>query len=214
MKSHTAAYVGLVLVVVLSGLSFVWDAPSIFMKSLIGENIFLAAALFVLLMFGATVVAPVTVIPLVPLISPTFGPFLTALLCILGWTLGAVVAFLIARHAGRPLLVRLVSLETLSRYEKHVDTNIRFWGIVMLRMLIPVDVLSYALGLFSNVPLLEYTAATALGISYFAFVFSYMGVASFDSNLPLFIGVALVSIVIFGFGWWFVIKRTRQGRNE
>lgn len=212
MKAYKTAYVGLLLIVVISGLSFFWEAPTLFVETLIGERPFWGAVAFVFLMFGATVVAPITVLPLVPLVSPVLGPFVTALLSLLGWTLGAVVAFLIARYAGRPILSRFVSLEAIDRYEKYIDPDARFWAIVMLRILIPVDVLSYALGIFSRVSLLEYTVASVIGISFFSFVFSYLGVAAIQENLYIFGSIVVVALSVLGLGWWYMVKKMRRRR--
>ncbi len=60
------------------------------------------AFLFASIMFLATVIAPITVLPLVPLVSPLLGPLTTALASCIGWTLGAIVAFCIARKFGQP----------------------------------------------------------------------------------------------------------------
>ena len=210
MNKLTPAYIVLVLFLILSGISFFWDSPVFFLEQLIGENIFLGSVLFTSLMFLATVVAPITILPLVPLISPVLGPFLTAMLSIVGWTLGAVVAFLIARHAGRPLLSKFVSLKSLEKYEKYLGEEARFMSIVVLRLVVPVDILSYALGLFCTISLTEYTLATVIGVSYFSFVFSYLGEAAIENNMLLFMSVIIMSLIIFGLGWWYMIKKIRK----
>jgi uncharacterized membrane protein YdjX (TVP38/TMEM64 family) len=65
-------------------------------------------------------------------------------------------------------------------------------------MVIPVDVLSYALGLLSTVTLFEYTYTTALGVSWFSFMFAYSGNAVYTGNYVLLgsIGVASVFILL------------------
>ena len=79
-------------------------------------------------------------------------------------------------------------------------------------MIIPVDILSYALGFFSTVSLTEYTFATIIGVSYFSFVFSYLGAAAIEDNILLFVGVAVFSLCILGLGWWYVIQK--MGKND
>ena len=49
-----------------------------------------------------------------------------------------------------------------------------FLAVVFLRIALPVDLLSYALGLFGVMQFWPYIAATIIGITPFAFVFSYI----------------------------------------
>lgn len=214
MSSLKFAYTALAVIIVLSSVSFFWDAPVAFFERLIGENVFIGALVFVAVLFAATVIAPLTTLPLVPLMAPVLGPFLTALLSIIGWTLGAIVAFLIARHAGRPILSKFISLATLGKYEEYIPPHARFVTIFVLRMLVPVDVLSYALGLFSNVPLMEYTLATLFGVSWFAFAFSYLGDAAFEHNYLLFAILGGASLMVLGLSSWYVIQQVRKGRGK
>ena len=53
---------------------------------------------YVALLVLAVVVMPITVMPLIPLAASVIGPFATAVLSIIGWTLGGVIAFLLARY--------------------------------------------------------------------------------------------------------------------
>lgn len=204
------AYGGFGSIILLSALSFFWQAPVDLLASVIEENMVLGAVSFVVAMFIATVIAPVAVLPAVPFVAPILGPFLTGVLSIIGWTLGAVVAFLIARHAGKPVLEKFVSLKDIERYESYIPNNLRFLGICALRMMLPVDVLSYALGFVSKISLLEYTFATAVGVSWFSFAFAYLGDAAFEKNLSLFVIVGTVSIIILGLSWYYVIQQVRK----
>ena len=78
----------------------------IFLREYIDGNNTISAFFFVFLMFLATVIAPIAALPLVPAVSPFFGPLLTTFYVVVGWCAGAVVAFLLARHIGRPALSR------------------------------------------------------------------------------------------------------------
>jgi len=210
MKESKTATISLVALFVLMGVLFFWDAPVDLMKSLIGENLLIGSLAFASLMFLATVVAPITVLPMVPMVSPILGPFLTAILSIFSWTLGAVVAFLIARHAGRPFLSKFMNLKKFEKYEEHMGNEGQFMTIVLLRMVVPVDILSYALGLFSSVSLFRYTLATVIGVAYFSFAFAYIGEAAYSSNVMLLGIVAVASLTMFGVAWWCVVQKMRK----
>ena len=210
MTVRQTAYIAGILVIVISSVSFFWNAPVLFVEQVVGQDKLLGGVLFGAIMFFATVIAPVTVLPIVPLIAPVLGPLMTAVISIISWTLGAVVAFLIARYAGRPFLSRFISLETIDRYEMYIPDEARFFMIVALRVLIPVDILSYALGFFSSISLLKYTLATVLGISWFAFIFAYLGEAAFTGDGVLFGVLAFISLSLLVLGWGYMLQRVRK----
>ncbi len=199
ITTWTSSILVLALVSLLLATPFFFNGPVDYLRSVIEDNSLVSAFAFVSLMFIATVVAPITALPLVPLFSPIFGPFHTTLYVILGWGLGAVVAFLLARYIGRPALSRFVHLQTIKKYEERLPKYITFWGLVFLRMVIPVDVLSYAMGFMSTMRFLPYTLATMIGITPFAFLFSYVGVAYVGARyLTLFALFALAVVTIVG----------------
>ena len=138
------------LVLLFLATPFFFNGPVDYLRSVIEGNGFVSAFAFIALMFIATVVAPLAALPLVPLFSPIFGPLHTVIYVVLGWSLGAVVAFLLARYIGRPALSRFVPLQTIEKYEKRLPSDVTFWGLVFLRMVVPVDVLSYAVGFIST----------------------------------------------------------------
>jgi|TARA_B100001971_G_scaffold119857_1_gene110365 uncharacterized membrane protein YdjX (TVP38/TMEM64 family) len=154
---------------------------------------------FILLFAFVTVIAPLTALPLVVPASAIFGPFLTSIYSITGWTLGAVIAFLIARHLGKPLLTAFISLERLEKYEKYFSGNVEFFGLVLLRFILPVDLLSYAVGLLSRISFKKYTLATVVGITPFAFIFAYIGDALAQKQYMTFIVFSAGVVLFFGF---------------
>ena len=50
-----------------------------------------------------------------------------------------------------------------------------FWSIVLVRLVLPMDVISYVLGLFTDIGWSKYAAATAIGLTPSAFVLAYVG---------------------------------------
>ena len=165
-----------------------------------------SSVLYVLILVGAVVFMPVTVMPLIPIASASFGPLITALLSIVGWTIGAVIAFWIARHVGRPIVEKWVSLEGVDTFIAKATPRSKFIIIVLLRLTIPVDIASYALGLTRTIGYFEYTLATFVGVIWFSFAFAYMGDAILSGNMPLLIELAGVSLVIFTVGWYLLRK--------
>jgi len=128
---------------------------------------------YVLLEVVSIVVVPVTTFPLLPIAVVLWGGFLAAVLNVIGWMIGAVIAFSLARKYGRPFVSRFIKSKYLIHLEKLVPQKNIFWSIVILRMSIPTDILSYALGLFTNIPMNIYLLATFFGLIPFAFIFAY-----------------------------------------
>ncbi|HET9641417.1 MAG TPA: VTT domain-containing protein, partial [Candidatus Paceibacterota bacterium] len=107
-----------------------------------------------------------------------------------GWTIGASVAFSIARRYGLPLVIRLVGERRAVDFRDRVPRTNLFASVILLRMLVPVDLLSYALGLFTDMSWRSYVVATALGVAPFGFYFAYAG------TLPLWYQFLAVAIAL------------------
>lgn len=122
----------------------------------------------------ATVIAPLSFLPVLPVAVGIWGSFVAALLSILGWWLGAAIAFLLARWFGAPFAKHFLGTERMNRIARFFPSTHLFIAVVLLRMAFPVDLLSYALGLFNVMRLGPYLVATLIGITPFAFVFSYL----------------------------------------
>lgn len=137
------------------------------------------AAYVVLTMCFEIFLIPLDLVLLVPLGAVLYGPIPTALMSIAGWTIGASISFTLARQYGTPLVSKLAGKDRVERLRRRVPRTRLFWSVVLLRMLVPVDLLSYALGLFAPIPWWQYVVATAIGVSPFGFYFAYAG------SLPL-----------------------------
>ena len=76
----------------------------------------------------------------------------------------------------RPLVVRgrLSQSDRVNEVKKYIPEDL-FWSIVLLRLVMPMDVMSYVLGLFTDISWPKYALATALGLTPSAFVLAYVG---------------------------------------
>ncbi|MHB8709961.1 MAG: TVP38/TMEM64 family protein [Minisyncoccota bacterium] len=143
---------------------------------LVGNGSAFGAVTFILLtMLFVVFIIPLDVVLLIPLGVVLWGPLLTAFMSIAGWSLGAGIVFWMARRWGLLLVTRLVGERRVTQFNDRVPKSNLFWSVVFLRMLIPVDLLSYALGLFSRLSWWTYFPATVLGVSPFGFFFAYVG---------------------------------------
>jgi uncharacterized membrane protein YdjX (TVP38/TMEM64 family) len=149
------------------------------------------------------VLAPGLTLPLIPVVSRAWGHIPAALVTTAGWTMGSLAAFLIARRWGYPLVRKLTSIERVKRMKRYIPQDL-FWSVVLLRMVMPMDVMSYALGLFTDMKWSRYAVATALGVAPAAFVLAYLGRLTHAYELIVF-GIAGVAIA------WLVLSLRRRG---
>ena len=120
------------------------------------------------------VVAPISSIPLIPIMSNVWGWQLTGIISIIGWTIGAVLVFILCRRFGVDIIKKLIPLNDMYAIENKIPKENLFWVVLFLRMVIPADILSYALGLFSKIKFWPYTIATFFGIIPAAFLLAYI----------------------------------------
>lgn len=156
---------------------------------------------YVMITIIAIVVAPISTLPLMPLASMLWGWPLAGVLSIIGWTIGAQIAFSIARRFGKSFIEKIISVEKLKTIEERIPKRRLFWSVVFLRMTIPVDVLSYALGLFSQMKSSAYFFATLVGVTPFAFVFAYAG------TIPIFYQIEALVVLSSVLLLWHVSRR-------
>ncbi len=178
--------------------SFFVQRNIFYIELMIGEVPFLFSALtYFLLAFVTTVVAPLTSVPLMPVATSLWGWKITAFLSILSWSLGSLVAFFIARKLGKPFIRRFVSIKKIEKFEDKIPKKNMFWTIVFLRIVIPADVLSYALGIFSKIGYGTYTWATIVGISPFAILLSYAGDIDIKAQFVMFLAFLFVLLIFY-----------------
>jgi len=169
---------------------------------------------YVAILTLAVVAMPVTVMPLIPVAATLLGPLPTAILSVIGWTLGGGISFLVARYIGRPVIERFVSFEKLDSITESIPQDTRFISIILLRLTLPVDLVSYALGFSRSIGFLEYIVATFIGVIWFSFAFAYMGDALLNQNIILLIEVGAASLLVFTVCWLLLAKKRKAKSSE
>ena len=167
-------------------------------KNEIGSGIF-SLATYIFLLILSDVVPPISSIPFIPIAVGIWGWFYTGIINIIGWSLGAYLCFILGRKYGVSLIKNLVPIEEISKIECKIPKKNFFLSVVLLRMAIPVDILSYALAIFTNMSFRNYMLATVLGIIPFSFIWAYLGYIPFVYQLIIFLIVSIIIIteVIF-----------------
>lgn len=184
-----------VLISVFILLSYLVQTNFEFFEKLVAGS-FLGLLVYIFLNVLAIVVAPITVIPLIVIVAGIWGWVVAGFVTWIAWVLGSMIAFLIARRLGVPVARKFISLDELYKFEERFSFIGSFWGVVFLRMVIPVEILSYGLGLFSRIGFWKYIFASALGFLPIVFLFGYFGVIPFVYQIILGLCI-LIGILVF-----------------
>jgi uncharacterized membrane protein YdjX (TVP38/TMEM64 family) len=169
-------------------------------SSFIDQHPVQGVILYLVLNVIDAVAAPGATLPLIPVAAHTWGRFGAALLTTAGWTTGSLIAFLIARRWGAPIVRKLTSMGRVKRLKAHIPNNL-FWGVVVLRTVLPMDVISYVLGLFTDMSWSSYAAATALGLTPSAFLLAYLGKTPHAyTMIAIVIGCGVIAAIIAATG--------------
>jgi uncharacterized membrane protein YdjX (TVP38/TMEM64 family) len=135
-----------------------------------------AGGLFLYLLLNVldAVLAPGVTLPLIPLAAHVWGRVIAGLATTAGWTAGSLIAFLIARRWGYPIVRKVTSIQRVRGMRRYIPEDL-FWSIVLVRLILPMDIISYVLGLFTEISWSKYVMATAIGLTPSAFLLAYLG---------------------------------------
>jgi len=117
-----------------------------FLGELALQNEFLAIMVFILTAALAALISPLTNIPLVPIATLIWGPFLTTIFLLVGWLVGDIIAYVIGRHLGHKIVCYIVSAEKLEEWSNVVKKHTNFRRALFLRVALPAE-LGYAFGI-------------------------------------------------------------------
>lgn len=165
-----------------------------FFKNFIGNNYF-SIVFYILILILSSVVAPIDVIFLMPIATALWGWFFAGLISLVGWTLGSALVFFLSRKYGALLIKKFISLDKIYEYEKFLPEKNMFAGVILLRIAIPIDLVSYAIGLFTKMKFIPYIFATIIGFTPLVFFLAYIGSFPIYMQMICFILLLLVILI-------------------
>lgn len=157
---------------------------------------FVGGIIYILIVIISAVVAPINALPLLPVASALWGPINAAILSVIGWVLGSIIIYWLLKKYGRPFVGRFVNLKKYEDKQLNIPDKNKFWILIGLRMIVPVDVLSYILGIFVPMSWRLYISTTIIGVTPFAFILAYTATLPFIYQIVA--GGVGVIILIFG----------------
>ena len=152
------------------------------------------AAAFVGLAGASALLSMFSSMPLVPFATAVWGPPLTAALLVLGWLLGASVAYGLARFAAG-VLSRFISSEKLESYRGRLDKKATFWVVVLFRLAMPAEVAGYVLG-FLRYSFPKYLLASFLAELPTAVVSVYASQAFLQAQTVRFMAIIIAAAIV------------------
>lgn len=177
-----------------------------------------AAPLVFILGYAAATVAFLPGTPLTLLGGLAFGPWMGTIYTLVGATIGATLAFLVARYAARGLVASWVEgNEPLERLDGEVERQ--GWRILVITRLVPLfpfNLQNYAYGL-TRIGLGTYVLVSAVCIVPGVAAYTFAGGSLTSGDLTrtfIYLGVAAVFFVLLSLvpGW--LRKRTRIPQEE
>lgn len=160
------------------------------------------SALGIIFFVGITIVdvllAVVTITPLIPAAVAIWGPFWAGTLVMVGWVAGSMVAFWLGRKYGEKAICRFFNLCSVAEFKGFFPKKKLFYLLVLARIFLPIDLISYAVGVFTNMRSGAYFLSTLIGTAVFSYVFSYG--ADFTLGWQIFFG-GLIFFLFLAFYW-------------
>ena len=141
-----------------------------------------------------------------------FGAWMGTVYTVIGATLGAVVAFLVAKKLGTGLIKQKDGAGKVEQIQRQLEKN-GFIYVLIFRLL-PIfnfDLISYAAGL-SKVRLLPFFLATLIGIIPGTFAYNFLGSSIVSKDPRIIIGAVTVFIVLTIVPWY-IQKRWKAKKN-
>jgi uncharacterized membrane protein YdjX (TVP38/TMEM64 family) len=154
-------------------------------EPLIRDNPKLGMLIFVLLAAVSALLAFFSSALLIPVAVYVWGPATCVVLLWGGWLVGGIVAYLVGRNLGRPVVRAVLGPGTLARYEGWVRSGAGFVPVFLLQLAIPSDVAGYLFGLVRCRVRVFLPALAAAEVPY-AIGAVYLGVSFLERDvLPL-----------------------------
>lgn len=181
------------VVVLFITISYIVQINLDFFKNTIGNSPS-GMLVYILVVIIGIVIAPISSLPLLPIAVGLWGLAVAVILSIIGWFIGAGIAYELSRLFGKELIKKIIKIETIEKYSTKIPERYSFAGLLLLRLSVPVDILSYSLGLFTSVGRKLYYSSTLIGIIPFAFMWAYLGTFNYWYQIITFL---LAGIIIY-----------------
>lgn len=160
---------------------------------------------FILAVIDVVGITIPVLIPFMPVFSSAYGSLLTGIIVSLGWTTGGILAFFIAKKYGTWVMCKILSEKRIAELSNLLPKKYLFWFVVFARIFLPLDIVSYYLGIFTKIKFRTYLLAYLIGVVPVAFFLAYVGNLTILQETIIFV-ISIGVIVIVRFLYENVIK--------
>lgn len=136
-------------------------------------------------------------VALVPVAVHAWGPQQTLPLLLIGWLIGAGLAYLIGRRFGRRVTEYFVAAEALDRYGHLLTARMSVAEVAALKLALPSEIPSFALGIM-RYPLAKFAAVLLASELPFALWAVYLSTAFVGDRRLAFLVVLVAGFVAIG----------------
>jgi uncharacterized membrane protein YdjX (TVP38/TMEM64 family) len=123
-----------------------------------------------------------------------WGPVNTALLLLVGWMLGGILSYALARHVGRPALRWLARGRSKHREEARLTPETPLGLVILFQLALPSEIPGFVLGLV-RYPFARYVVALAIGELPYAVGTVLLGVTFVERRVGAFIALGAVAVL-------------------
>jgi len=90
----------------------------------------------------------------------------------------------------------LISLKSINAIEDKIPEKNLFWTALFLRAVIPADIMSYILGLFTRIKFWPFVVVSLIGMAPAAFLLAYVGTVHPLFQVIAFLIVGIIFLVV------------------
>lgn len=154
-------------------------------------------AIYMATVMGIILIPFASSLPLVPVAVSLWGNVIAAVLTFSAWVAGGAAAFLLARRFGQPIVERLGLLPYVRKFGDMIPRSNLIFALVIFGLFgMPIDILSYTLGLFTHIRARVYISSFAVGLFPFALFLTYAATLPFAYQ-PYIMGFMVLAWIFF-----------------
>lgn len=160
--------------------------------ALLGPLVFVGLAMLsaMLAFFSSAVLVPPGVL--------TWGPTTTVLLLLVGWMLGGIVSYGLARFVGRPAWRWFARGRSIEAHQARLTRDTPLGLVMLFQLALPSEIPGFVLGL-ARYPFSRYLVALAIGELPYAVGTVLLGVSFVERRIGTFIALGALGVLAGAF---------------
>tara|TARA_Y100000310_G_scaffold342172_1_gene444131 strand:- start:2669 stop:3322 length:654 start_codon:yes stop_codon:yes gene_type:complete len=157
---------------------------------------------------AGAILSPFSSVPIVPFVIPIWGEVLTFTLLTIGWLIGGLLAYVVGRYAGYPLMKKFFSFDKVEELKQELPKRSSFLLVLLFRLATPSEITSYFLGVI-RFRFWQYFWATLISEFVFAVLTIYLSDAVIEKD-PILLALWLAVLVGIMLGTYYYYKKIRK----